>query len=73
VIALSRGVFQSGGNVTGFEQRVVFENFLPGGPCGQQFEHVLDADAQASEARSPAALVGIDGYAVQFAHPGPPE
>src|SRR6266481_5626945 len=71
MIALSRRVFERGGNVSGFEQGVIFENFLAAGAGGQEVEHLLDADAQAPEAGTPAALARIDRYAAQFAHSGP--
>src|SRR3984893_19129508 len=73
MIALPRRVFECRGNVSGFEQRVIFENFLAAGAGSQEVEHVLDADAQAPETGTPAALVRIDRYAAQFAHFGPPE
>jgi hypothetical protein len=55
MIALSRRVFERGGNVSGFEQGVILENFLAAGAGSQEVEHVFDADAQASEAGTPAA------------------
>src|SRR6266404_4875093 len=68
MIALSRRVFERGGNVSGFEQGVMFENFLAAGAGGQEVEHVVDADSQAPQARTPAALAGIDGDPMGFAH-----
>src|ERR1019366_4756395 len=67
-VALTRRVFERGGDVAGFQQRVIAENFLAARPGGEQGEHVLDADAQAAQAGTASALVRIDPYAVEFAH-----
>src|ERR1700737_4481260 len=72
MIALPRRVFECRGNVSGFEQEVIFENFLAAGSGGKEVEHALDADAQAPKAGPPAALARIDRYAAQFAHSGSP-
>jgi hypothetical protein len=64
----SGGVFECSGDVSVLEQRVVSENFLPAGARSQQIKHVLDLDAQASQARAAAALVRIDGDSAHFAH-----
>jgi len=36
--------------------------------CGQQVKHILNANAQAAQARAPAALIRVDRYAVSFTH-----
>ena len=50
MIALPRRVFECRGDISGLEQRIVFEDFLAAGPGRQQVEHILDADAQAAQA-----------------------
>ena len=68
VIGLPGRLFQSRADVAGFEERVVFENFLAARTSRQKVEHVLYTDAQSAQAGPPAALVRIDGNPVQFTH-----
>ena len=68
MVALPCRVFEGGGDVSRFQERIVAEDFLAAGARGQKIEHVFDPDAQATQARAVAALGGIDGYPVQFAH-----
>jgi len=73
MVALAGRVFKRGRNVAGFEHWIIFENLLASGACGQQVKHILDADAQAAQARAPAALIRVDRYAVSFTHDKDPE
>ena len=68
MVARLGGVFECSGDVGVFEQRVVGENFLAAGARSPQIKHVLDPDAQASQAWAAAALVRIDGDFAHFAH-----
>ena len=68
VIALTRGEFQSSGDVRRFKKRIVRENLVVRRARRQQVEHVLDADAQASNAGTPPALLRIDRDAMKFTH-----
>src|SRR6185437_11866850 len=66
MVALPGGIFERGGDVSGFKQRMIFEDFLARGARCEQVEDVLHADAQPAKTGSPAALGGIDGDAVRF-------
>jgi hypothetical protein len=67
MVALPRRVFKCGGDVPGFQQRIVDEDFLTAGPCSKQIKHVLDADAKTPQAWPPAALSWIGGDTMDFA------
>lgn len=68
MIALTRGEFQHSGDVRRFKQRIVRQNLVVRRARRQQVEHVLDADAQASNAGAPAALLRVDRDAMKFTH-----
>ena len=68
MIQFLRGVFEARANVIRFEIRIVFENLRLGHPGGQEVEHVLDANAHPTNARPPAALVGIEGDTFRKLH-----
>jgi hypothetical protein len=68
MVALACRIFKRGGNVPGFQQRVISEEFLAAGASGQQIEHVLDADAKTPQAGPSATLGWIDGDTMGFAH-----
>lgn len=61
-------VLEAGSNVLGLEVRKVFEDFCLGHPRRQQVEHILHADAHASDARPPTALLGIEGDSIRVLH-----
>jgi hypothetical protein len=54
-------VGEGGAYVFGLQIRVVGENVRLADPGCQQIEDILDADAHAADARSSAALLGIEG------------
>jgi|SRR5580658_4790879 hypothetical protein len=68
MIALPRGVFERGGDVAIFQERVVVKNLLARRARSQQIQDVLDADAQIPQTGTPAALPRIDRDAVDFTH-----
>jgi len=67
-ITMPRRIFKGGGNVPGFQQRIIGQDFLTAGAGGQQIEQILDADAKTPQVRPPPALGWIDGDTVGFAH-----
>ena len=67
MVTLPRRKFERGGDIPGFEQCVVAEDFLTTGTRSQQVEHISDPDAQAAQARPPATKGRIDCHPVQFA------
>ena len=69
MIALTRGEFQDSGDVRRFKQRIVRE--ISRCARRQQVEHVLDADAQASNAGAPPTLLRVDRDAKKFFVPAP--
>ena len=68
MVALPRCIFQRSCNVARFEEGKVIKNLLMAGTGGQKVQHIPNADTQAAQARTAAALAGIDSYAVDFAH-----
>jgi len=68
VIALTRGEFEDGGNIRRFKQRIILQDLLARSAGRQEIQDVLDANAQGPDARTSAALLWINGDAVQFAH-----
>ncbi len=71
MIALTRSKFQDSGDVRRFKQRIVRENLVVRCARRQQVEHVLDADAQASNAGAPPTLLRVDRDAKKFFVPAP--
>jgi hypothetical protein len=65
MVALSRRIFKRGGNVPGFQQRIIGEDFFTAGAGSQQIEHVLDANTETPQAGPPAALGWIDDDAIR--------
>jgi hypothetical protein len=72
MIALPRRIFERSRDIAGFEQRTIRQDFFPRRAGGQQIKHIPHADPQAAQAGSAAALAGINGDPVGFAHPGLP-
>ena len=68
MVCCSSGVFEAGGDVFCFQEGVVGEDFLFGGFGGEQFQHVLHADAHAANAWTPSTLIGVGGDAVSQVH-----
>jgi len=67
MVTLPRRKFERGGDIPGFEQCVVAEDFLTTATRSQQVEHISDPDAQAAQATPPATKGRIDCHPVQFA------
>jgi len=63
MIRLLRGVGDGGQDVFPLETGIVGEDFVDGGPVGEEFQHVRHADAHAPDAGLSAALSGLDGDA----------
>ena len=61
MIGLSSRVRQRGENVVSFEQRIVFENLFKAGSRAQEFQHIHDTHALATNAGAATALAGFDG------------
>ena len=68
VIALTGGEFQNSADVRSFLKRIVGKNLVVSLSRRQQVEDVLDANAQASNAGTPPALLRIDRDAMKFTH-----
>jgi hypothetical protein len=68
--ALAGRIFERRGDVLGFEKRIIPKDFLAAGAGSEEIKHVLHANAQTAQAGTPAALAGVDGYAVCFSHRG---
>lgn len=64
MIRLLRRVLERRGDVARFQVRVVRKDFLVTCPCGEQIQDILHADAQATDAGTPSALLGTNGDAV---------
>ena len=56
VIGLMRGVGDGSENVLSLEKRIIFQNFFKRRPGAKKFEHIRDAHAKASNARTPPTL-----------------
>jgi putative Holliday junction resolvase len=70
MVTLPGGVLKSRGDILGFKQRIIVQDFLLARPRHNQVKHVLDPDAETTQAWSPTALVGINRYAMGFSHGG---
>lgn len=46
MVALPRRIFERGGNVSVFQQRMIGKDFFAAGAGGQQIEHVFDTDGK---------------------------
>jgi hypothetical protein len=68
MIVLTSGELEDRRDVFVFQVRVVSENFLSRGAGRQKVEDILDTNAEAADARTPAAHVGIYGDSVNGAH-----
>jgi hypothetical protein len=68
VIVLSRRKLQNGGDIAGFEIRVVREDFVVRGARGKEIEDVFHANPQAPDAGPTSADARIDGNSVNGAH-----
>lgn len=68
MIAEASSVFQRRRNIPGLKHRVVGDYLVLACPVGQKIKNVADPDPQPTQAWAAAALCGIDGYAVKFAH-----
>ena len=64
MVDLLGGVFKAGPNVVGCQVGIVLEDFVFRNSSGQEIEHVLDADAETANARTPAALLRVDCYSL---------
>ena len=64
MVGFGRGISEAGGNIFGFEVRVVFQDFLGAHSGRQQVEHVLYANAHPPNAGAAAALVEAKSDAV---------
>jgi hypothetical protein len=63
------GKLQASGNVFRFEIRQFFKDLLLRKTCGQQIQHVDDADAHPTNTGSSATLLGVDRDAFdEFRH-----
>ncbi len=62
MVAPAGGVFEGGGDVAGFQQRMVVADLFPARPRGEPVEDILHPDAQTAQTRAPAALIGIDRF-----------
>ena len=50
MIALAGCVLQRGGDIAGFEQRIIVQNFFPCRSRGQQIKHILNPNTQRAQA-----------------------
>lgn len=64
VIGLPRGKFQRCGDIFGFQIRAIFKYFFARRAGCQQIKDILHPDAQAPDAWSASALIGIYGNTV---------
>ena len=62
MVAVAGRVFERGGDVAVFEQRIILKDFFTRRPRRQEVQDVFDPDAQPAKAGPPAALAGIDCY-----------
>jgi hypothetical protein len=60
VVCLVGGVVEGGEDVFAFEKRVVCEDFFEGSASAQEFEYIRNTNAVSANARTAAALAGID-------------
>ena len=65
MVGLDCGIFKRCQNVIFFEEGIVLKNFLMGRPRAKQAQNICDTDAQAANARAPAAFAGFDGDSVK--------
>ena len=65
MIHAPRGVQQTRRNVVGLEVRIFFEDLLLRFPRRQQFQDIDHPDAHAANTRPTAALLGVDGDALE--------
>jgi hypothetical protein len=56
MIHFTGGIFQAGSNVFRLKIWKIPEDFGLTDPCGEEVEHILDADTHAPDARPPATL-----------------
>jgi hypothetical protein len=64
VVGLHGGIFQRRENVSFYQEGIVLQDFLMGGPCAEQAENVSDTDALPPDARAPTAFAGLDSNSV---------
>ena len=65
MVRLGSGIFNRCQNVVFFEEGIVLKNFLMRSPCAKQTQNISDPDAQAANARVPAAFAGFDGDSIE--------
>ena len=70
VIVLLGGELQNCRDVVGFEIRVVCQDLFARSSGGEEVEHVLDADAEAANARTAATDIRTHRDSVDRAHAG---
>lgn len=58
MIALTRSVLKHGGDVVGFEIRILRDNFFATGTRRKQIQHITHADAHATNAGRPLHCCG---------------
>jgi len=63
VVCLGSGIVEAGLDIGGLQIGKVLEDFGLRDTCGQEIEHVLDANAHAADARTAAALQRIESNA----------
>ena len=67
---MAGGVKQGGGDVFGFKERVIREDFLTARTVRDQVKNVTDPQAEASDARPSATFPGFDSDSVEDIHSG---
>src|SRR5438105_1203480 len=71
MIGVCRREFQRGADVLGLEVRIVRQDFTLRHLSRQELENVLDADAHATDAGTPAALQWVDRDPAEVRHDAP--
>ena len=68
MVGLSRGVLKARLDIFSFQIRIIFKDLFLLHARGEQIKNVFDADTHTADARSAAALFGVEGNPIKIGH-----
>jgi hypothetical protein len=70
MVGLSRGVLEARLDIFSFQIRVIFKDLFLRHARGKQIKDAFDTDTHTTDARSAAALSGVEGNSIKIGHLG---